>query len=92
MGMKKRLRRIEVMVRNLPPEKWLIDRIVALSAEQVELRMRGLLRETVERTVRQVGEEMDRRMPDPKEVERMVEDVVRRVFDEREQRLRDEKK
>lgn len=82
MGTKKRLKKLEAAVRALPKEKWLIDRIVELSAEQTELRMRKQLRETTEHIVRQVVEEVGRMMPDESAVQRVVDKAVRKAVHE----------
>ena len=80
MGTKRRLKRLEKAVAQLPQEKWLIDRIVELTTQHVEEKVKAQLRETTERIVRQVGDELDRRLPREADVRALLADVMHEVM------------
>lgn len=80
MGTKKRLKKLEKAISRLPQEKALIDRIVELSAERVEEKVQAQLRDATERILRQVGEELDRRLPRENDVRRLLAEVMREVL------------
>ncbi|MFK8000432.1 MAG: hypothetical protein AB8H86_12600 [Polyangiales bacterium] len=80
MGTKRRLKKLEKAVSRLPQEKALIDRIVELSAQRVEEKVREQLRDATERIVSQVGDELDRRLPREADVRGLLAEVMREVM------------